>query len=111
MPPFRRTSMKIWLTTLSLTIAISLPMFAGDAPTWNDTVKKASALLKSSQDTKGGWSTDKTPGVTGVCLTGLLRTGAVSPKDPIAEKALAYIESLVNPEKKHIAGKGDAKVQ
>jgi squalene-hopene/tetraprenyl-beta-curcumene cyclase len=34
----------------------------------------------------------------------------VNANDPVARKALGYIESLVNPEKKHIAGK-DPKVQ
>jgi squalene-hopene/tetraprenyl-beta-curcumene cyclase len=102
--------MKSTLLPLALLVA-ALPLVAGDAPTWNTTVKKAAAFLKASQDAQGGWSTDKTPGVTGVCLTGLLRTGAISAKDPVTEKALGYIESLVNPEKKHIAGKGDAKVQ
>ena len=58
----------------------------------------------------GGWSTDKTPGVTGIALTGLLKSGQATPQDPVGQKALKYIESLVNPEKKHIAGK-DPKVQ
>lgn len=96
--------------TTTLALLIALPVFAGDS-SWDDTVKKAAGFLKSNQDAKGGWSTDKTPGVTGVALTGLLKTGAITAKDPVAEKALGYIESLVNPEKKHIAGKGDAKVQ
>src|SRR5262249_54510403 len=71
---------------------------------------KAAWFLRSSQDKNGGWSTEKSPGVTGVVLTGLLRSGQVTAKGPVAEKALSYIESLVNPEKGHIAGK-DPKVQ
>ena len=82
-----------------------------DPKTWDAVVQKAAKFLKSTQDDSGGWSTAKTPGITGVCLTGLLRTGQVSPTDPTGEKALKYIEGLVNPEKKHIAGKGDAKIQ
>jgi squalene-hopene/tetraprenyl-beta-curcumene cyclase len=81
-----------------------------DAKTWNAVVDKAVDHLKGTQQASGGWSTDKTPGVTGVVLTGLLRSGRVGPKDPIAERALKYIESLVDSEHKHIAGKG-AKVQ
>jgi squalene-hopene/tetraprenyl-beta-curcumene cyclase len=80
-----------------------------DPKTWNDVVGKAAGFLKSTQDKNGGWSTDKTPGVTGVCLTGLIETGAITGRDPVAEKALGYITSLINPDKKHIAGK-DAKV-
>jgi squalene-hopene/tetraprenyl-beta-curcumene cyclase len=77
---------------------------------WDKTVDRAVAYLKAAQQDSGGWSTDKTPGVTGVVLTGLLRTGRITPKDPVGEKALKYIESLVDVEHKHIAGKG-AKVQ
>src|SRR5204863_3733313 len=40
---------------------------------------------------------------------GLLKAG-VSTKEPVGAKALGFIENLVNPEKKHIAGK-DPKVQ
>jgi squalene-hopene/tetraprenyl-beta-curcumene cyclase len=81
-----------------------------DAARWNAVVEKAIAFLKDSQEKNGGWSTAKSPGVTGVALTGLLRSGKVSPNDPTAKRALAYIEGLVNPKAKHIAGK-DPKVQ
>jgi len=83
---------------------------AVDAKAWAATVDKAIAFLKSSQEPGGGWSTKANPGVTGVVLTGLLKTGRVTPDDPMAAKALAYIEGLANPEKGHIAGK-DPKVQ
>lgn len=82
-----------------------------DKQTWDAVAQKAAKYLQSAQDKNGGWSTDKTPGVSGVVLTGLLRTGQTTPQDPVGAKALKYIESLVNPEKKHIAGKGDVKVQ
>src|SRR5262249_15256607 len=81
-----------------------------DKKTWEEVAAKAAWFLRSSQDKNGGWSTEKSPGVTGVVLTGLLRSGQVTAKGPVAEKALSYIESLVNPEKGHIAGK-DPKVQ
>jgi squalene-hopene/tetraprenyl-beta-curcumene cyclase len=84
----------------------------GDTDAWGPMVDKAIAYLKSSQDAKGGWSTDTNPGVTGIVVTGLLRTKKVTPNDPFVAKALAYIESLVNPEEGHIAGKGpNVKVQ
>jgi squalene-hopene/tetraprenyl-beta-curcumene cyclase len=78
--------------------------------TWDAVAQKAAKFLQSTQDKNGGWSTDKTPGVTGIALTGLLKTGQATPQDPVAQKALKYIEGLVNPEKKHIAGT-DPKVQ
>jgi squalene-hopene/tetraprenyl-beta-curcumene cyclase len=102
---------------LLVCLASALHMPAGEArkagpdpKTWDQTVDKAVNYLKGTQQQSGGWSTDQTPGVTGVVLTGMLRTGRVTPKDPVAERALKYIESLVDPEHKHIAGKG-AKVQ
>src|SRR5882672_6533403 len=69
-----------------------------DPKAWDQTVDNAVKYLKSTQQDSGGWSTDKTPGVTGVVLTGMLRTGRVTPQDPVAARALKYIESLVDPE-------------
>lgn len=113
--------MKRWLITASCFVlgfltSGSNPASTGDAitgldaKTWDAVAQKAVQYLKSSQDTNGGWSTDKTPGITGVALTGMLRSGLVTPQDPAAQRALKYIEGLVNPDKKHIAGK-DPKVQ
>src|SRR5437868_256940 len=42
-----------------------------DAAKWNAVVTKAINFLKSAQEKNGGWSTAKSPGVTGVVLTGL----------------------------------------
>src|SRR2546426_2198098 len=81
-----------------------------DLKEWQTVVDKAIKFVESTQDENGGWSTDKSPGVTGVVLTGLLKTGRITAKDPVAERALKYIEGLVNPQAKHIAGK-DPKVQ
>jgi squalene-hopene/tetraprenyl-beta-curcumene cyclase len=81
-----------------------------DKKTWDEVAQKAAKFLHGTQDKNGGWSTDKSPGVTGIALTGLLKSGMAAPQDPLGQKALKYIESLVNPEQKHIAGK-DPKVQ
>lgn len=81
-----------------------------DAAKWNAVVAKAIKYLESTQDANGGWSTNKTPGVTGIVVTGLLRTGKVSPADPVAERGLKFIEGLVNRKAGHIAG-ADPKVQ
>ena len=90
----------------SLTVATAQNAKVGpDKKTWDTVAQKAAKFLQSTQDKDGGWSTDKTPGVTGIALTGLLRSGQTTPQDPVGQKALKYIESLVNPEKKHIAGK------
>src|SRR5581483_10981188 len=79
---------------------------AGKDTTWDDTVEKAIAYLRKAQSADGSWGGKQNPGITGVVLTGLLRTGKVTAKDPMAERALAYIESLIDPKEGHIAGKG-----
>jgi squalene-hopene/tetraprenyl-beta-curcumene cyclase len=84
--------------------------FGPDPKQWDEVTGKAIKYLKTSQDDDGSWSGKKSPGVTGVVLTGLLQTGRVSVKDPMADRALRYIESLINREAGHIAGK-DARVQ
>jgi squalene-hopene/tetraprenyl-beta-curcumene cyclase len=90
----------------SLTVATAQDAKVGpDKKTWDAVAQKAAKFLQGTQDKNGGWSTDKTPGVTGIALTGLLRSGQTTPQDPVGQKALKYIESLVKPEKKHIAGK------
>jgi squalene-hopene/tetraprenyl-beta-curcumene cyclase len=75
-----------------------------DPAVWQQTVDKAVAALKKSQDPVGSWSGDRSPGVTGIVLTGLLKCGRVTPDDEVAARALAYIESLVNEKAGHIAG-------
>jgi squalene-hopene/tetraprenyl-beta-curcumene cyclase len=84
-----------------------------DAPKqqeWDRVTEKAIAYLKTQQAADGSWSEARSPGITGVVLTGMIRTGKLSPKDPTAERGLKYIESLINPKAGHIAGK-DPKVQ
>ena len=66
---------------------------------------KAITYLKAHQAEDGSWGGKQAVGVTGIVLTGMLETGKVSPKDPVVEKGLKYIESLINTKEGHIAGK------
>ncbi len=79
-----------------------------DPKKWEGLVDKAIDYLKTSQAEDGSWSGKRSPGVTGIVLTGILRTGRVKAEDPVAAKALSYIELLVNPKAGHIAGKDPA---
>jgi squalene-hopene/tetraprenyl-beta-curcumene cyclase len=80
-----------------------------DPQQWERTVDRAINYLKGAQAENGSWSKDPAArGVTGVALTGMLKTGKITPQDPTAEKALKYIESLINPKAGHIAGKDPA---
>lgn len=75
-----------------------------DPKQWNEVVDKAIAYLRTTQAEDGSWSRGKSPGVTGIVLSGLLRTGKVPPTDPAAARALKQIESLINTKAGHIAG-------
>src|SRR5262245_19939986 len=78
----------------------------GPAPKqWDEMVSRALEFLKQAQGEDGSWSGNKSPGITGVVLTGALSSGRVGPNDALALKSLKYIESLINPTAKHIAGK------
>ncbi len=98
--------------TVTLVAVAAEPAKKADAgpASWEQTVDKAADYLKSTQADDGSWSRDRSPGVTGIVTTGLLQTGRVTPRDPVADKALKYIESLINTQEGHIAGK-DPKVQ
>jgi squalene-hopene/tetraprenyl-beta-curcumene cyclase len=79
-----------------LTIAGRGSAFA-DAPTSDDLTAKAVAFLKPRQDDKGGWSTQRGPGITGLVATALLRSKRVTPSDPAISKALTYLEGFISP--------------
>ncbi len=60
-------------------------------------IARGVAFLRARQDEKGGWSTRREPGITGLVVTGLLRSGQVVPGDPAVTKALAYLEGSIGP--------------
>jgi squalene-hopene/tetraprenyl-beta-curcumene cyclase len=107
------TSCRAWIAAIvggasivgCLAIAASPGPVGPDPRQWDSTVNKAIVYLRNTQADDGSWSNQRSPGVTGVVLTGLLRTGKISQDDPVATKALSFIESLVNPKDHHIAGK------
>jgi squalene-hopene/tetraprenyl-beta-curcumene cyclase len=53
------------------------------------------AFLRPRQDAKGGWSTQREPGVTALVVTALLRSGQVAPGEPAVSRALAYLEGFI----------------
>jgi squalene-hopene/tetraprenyl-beta-curcumene cyclase len=97
------------LSTAALTGLLTLVVesrAAADPKQWNDSVDKAIAYLRKQQNDDGSWgkSEQEKVGATGLILTGLLQSGKVGPDDPMVDKGLKYIESLINPREKHIAG-------
>jgi squalene-hopene/tetraprenyl-beta-curcumene cyclase len=98
------------ITLSSLVVGHIYSADPSNASDWDRVTDKAVAYLKSQQAPDGSWSESRSPGITGIVLTGMLKSGKLSPKDPVAEKALQYIQGLINPKAGHIAGK-DPKVQ
>lgn len=98
------------VATLALLLAFASVNGQGDAKQWDATVDRALGYLRKTQEANGSWASQKSPGITGVVLTGVLRTGKVNAEDPMAGNALKYIESLINPKAGHIAG-NDPRVQ
>jgi squalene-hopene/tetraprenyl-beta-curcumene cyclase len=60
-------------------------------------IERGIAFLRPRQDAKGGWSTQREPGVTALVVTGFLRSGQVTPGDPSVTKALSYLEGFITP--------------
>ncbi|VTR96893.1 signal peptide protein : Prenyltransferase/squalene oxidase OS=Isosphaera pallida (strain ATCC 43644 / DSM 9630 / IS1B) GN=Isop_2195 PE=4 SV=1: Prenyltrans_2: Prenyltrans_1 [Gemmata massiliana] len=67
-------------------------------------VEKATEYLKKAQKEDGSWSAEpQNRGITGIVVTGLIRTGT-KPEDEPAAKGVKFIEKLVNAKSGHIAG-------
>lgn len=94
------------LICLSVSL-VAMAMFATPsrgADDYTTVADKAIAFLEKAQNEDGSWGNDKNKrGVSGIVLTGLLKSGRVKNDSPTVKKALKYIESLVN-EKGHLAG-------
>ncbi len=60
-------------------------------------IESGVAFLRPRQDDKGGWSTQREPGVTALVVTALLRSGQVAPTDPAVTRALTYLEGFIGP--------------
>jgi squalene-hopene/tetraprenyl-beta-curcumene cyclase len=107
-------TLRRWLTcavVLGGVVMMGLaPAAEGTPATWDQVVDRAIAYLKSVQAEDGSWGEKQNLGITGIVLTGMLKTGKVGPKDPSVERGLKYVESLINPKAGHIAGK-DPRVQ
>jgi squalene-hopene/tetraprenyl-beta-curcumene cyclase len=84
----------------------SQPTLAADDPAKGSASEPAAAekliargvtFLRPRQDSKGGWSTQREPGVTALVVTALLRSGQVAPAEPAVTKALSYLEGFIGP--------------
>lgn len=89
-------SRRSWLKSSAIAVFTCRSGFSADQ---RDTViAKAVDFLKSRQGSDGGWSTSREPGITALAVTSMLRSGRVSPNDPIVKKAFAYLEQFLDRE-------------
>ena len=58
-------------------------------------IDRAVKFLRPRQDAKGGWSTQREPGITALVVTAVLRSGEVTPADPMVTRALTYLEGFI----------------
>jgi squalene-hopene/tetraprenyl-beta-curcumene cyclase len=70
---------------------------------WEEVTAAAAAYLKTTQADDGSWSKATHPGITGVVLTGLLKSGAAKAGDPVAAKGLKFVEGLADTKEGHLA--------
>ncbi len=80
--------------------------FGPDPKDWEKAVTGGVTYLKSRQAGDGTWNKASSPALTGIVLNALFRSGKVKADDPVAAKALKYIESTVDAKEGHIAGAG-----
>jgi squalene-hopene/tetraprenyl-beta-curcumene cyclase len=101
---FRVITVAVAVAAVLTSVPAAQPTKAETANQWREIVAKASDYLKKSQNENGSWSAEpQSRGVTGIVVTGLIRTGTGPDDEPVA-KGLTYIESLVNTKEGHIAG-------
>jgi squalene-hopene/tetraprenyl-beta-curcumene cyclase len=65
------------------------------SPSATAMIDRAVKFLRPRQDAKGGWSTQREPGITALVVTAVLRSGEVTPADPMVTRALAYLEGFI----------------
>lgn len=97
------------LTALcALLAALTVPLVCraedDHSKTWDAAVEKAVKYCRKSQADDGSWGGKVSPGITGIVLAGLLKTGKLDKDDAMVEKALGYLEKQIDPKTGHVAG-------
>src|SRR5262249_20695287 len=90
---------------LAAVACLSAPADAqkGGGKTPEQAVDAAVAYLKTAQAEDGTWSKTASPGVTGIVVTGLLKSGKVGADDPVAAKAIRFVEGMADAKAGHLA--------
>lgn len=103
----RQLNFLLAVAPVALAVALSPPVVAqpgkGGGKTRDGAIDAAVAFCKTAQAEDGTWSKAASPGVTGIVLTGLLKSEKVKADDPTAAKALKFIESMIDAKDGHLA--------
>ncbi|MFT3881125.1 MAG: terpene cyclase/mutase family protein [Gemmatales bacterium] len=102
-------AMNMRSTLIALTIVMSAQAIGFAQPprggkTREQAIDAAIAFLKGAQSEDGSWSKAASPGVTGIVLAGLLKSGKVRSDEAPASAALKHIESMIDSGEGHLAG-------
>jgi squalene-hopene/tetraprenyl-beta-curcumene cyclase len=89
---------------VAILTAASSAAVGPDPAQHNQMIDKAVAFLRKQQAADGSFSKERSLGVTGVVVTGLLQSGRVEKSDPTVANCLKFLETLVNNQEGHIAG-------
>jgi squalene-hopene/tetraprenyl-beta-curcumene cyclase len=105
MPPVRAVALAALFATASVAAAQqpAQPQPRPGPKTWDQVTDAAVAYLKTTQADDGSWSKATHPGITGVVLTGLFKSGKVPAADPLAAKGLTYVEGMADAKTGHLA--------
>lgn len=92
---------QIALTACSLTLCGAFAS-AAEAPQVNPddlqaSVEKGIAFLRTTQAADGSWTSPEQPGISGLVTAALLKSG-LGPDDPTVKKALAHLETFIQPD-------------
>jgi squalene-hopene/tetraprenyl-beta-curcumene cyclase len=106
--------MKFRLLALFLCMSFASPGMAqdkkkGGPKSREEVIEQAVNYLKTSQSADGTWSVKTSPGITGLVLQGMLRSGKVTAADPVVAKGLKTIEAMIDAKEGHLAA-GEGKI-
>jgi squalene-hopene/tetraprenyl-beta-curcumene cyclase len=93
----RQTALTACCLTLSAAFASAADVPEVNSDDLQASKDKAVAFLRTTQAADGSWTSPEQPGISGLVTTALLKSG-VGPDDPPVKKALAHLETFIQPD-------------
>jgi len=67
------------------------PSGAGDAAAARALMQKGARYLIASQESDGGWVSQRGPGITGLCVRALIQTPGIGPDHPSVQRGIEFV--------------------